>query len=86
MSRCYFHTDCSQPYTDQDGQELDTLEAAKTAAAASIATLLRDGSSVFWGTEPWVMRVTDADGIALFCIEVHGYLAPAAKPYDRLPS
>ncbi|MDO9338491.1 MAG: hypothetical protein Q7T61_19020 [Caulobacter sp.] len=84
MARYHFHIDSDRDHTDRDGHEVASLEDAKTLAAASIADLLRDGPSVFWGTEPWVMRVTDAEGTSMFCIEVHGYLAPAAKPYDRL--
>ncbi|RYG89270.1 MAG: hypothetical protein EON59_01705 [Alphaproteobacteria bacterium] len=83
MSRYFFHTAGAEAYHDDDGQELATLEEAKTAAASSIAELLRDGADVFWGTEPWLMRVTDREGRTLFCMEMHGYLAPAAEPYER---
>ena len=83
MPRYYFHIDSDRDHPDHEGHEVASLEDAKTLAAATIADIMRDGSGVFWGTEPWTMRVTDAEGTALFCIDVHGYLAPAAKPYNR---
>jgi hypothetical protein len=72
MARYFFHTDSIKRYNDPTGEELPGLVEARATAARSIAEMLRDDATVFWGTRPWAMTVTDATGLIFFSIEVHG--------------
>ncbi len=78
MARYFFHTDSHTRFTDDEGQELSSLTAARAYATRAIAEVLRDDSKIFWGTRPWSMTVTDADGLIFFAIEVHGVDAPVS--------
>jgi hypothetical protein len=80
MARYFFHTDSHIRCTDHDGEELPGLVEARSAAARSIAEMLRDSATIFWGTKPWAMTVTDADGLIFFSVEVHGTDTPACLP------
>ena len=78
MARYYFHTECGGHFTDTDGEDLPNRTAARTMAADIIGQRLRDGSEVFWGTEPWTMTVTDESGVILFTIRINGAEPPKA--------
>ena len=81
--RFYFHTESDIRHSDTEGEELATVEAARVAAARIIAEMLKDGAGKFWGTKPWTLTVTDADGLIYFTVEVHGQNAPVASEPPR---
>jgi hypothetical protein len=78
MDRYFFHMVSDQRFEDVVGVNLLTLESARDHAAEALAELLKDSSSQFWKTRPWVMTVTDADGHAFFTIGIDGE-APIAS-------
>jgi uncharacterized protein DUF6894 len=79
LQRFYFHTDCESRFNDVEGQELADVASARVAAACATAEILKDGAGQFWGTRPWTMTVTDANGLIFFQIEVHGQNSPANR-------
>ena len=76
--RFFFHTDFDTRFRDADGEELPSIEDARTAGAEVVAEMLRDRARKFWGCRPWKLTVTDAGGGVFFTIEVHGQEAAAA--------
>jgi len=68
--RYFFHTEDGACFTDEDGTDLPTLEAAKASAVAVLTDVLRDNPNEFWAHERYKITVTDDDGRVLFAIAV----------------
>jgi hypothetical protein len=69
MPRYYFHI---KRILDEDGQELENVDAARRLALRASAELLRNGpKGDFWNGSPWRMWVTDkpkGEGQTLFAV------------------
>lgn len=77
MPHYFFHTESHVRTIDTEGTELPDVKAARAAATKCVAEILKDNAERFWGSKPWCMTVTDAVGLILFSIEVHGQASPA---------
>jgi hypothetical protein len=80
MARYFFHTQTNIRFTDELGQEYPSASLARGEAIRAAGELMRDGADIFWGTRPWSITVTDAAGVVLYEIEMHGQqCGPAAN-------
>ncbi len=79
MPRFHFHTEDGVCLTDEDGEELPDLEAAKMAAIRVLVETLKGRPDVFWGSEAFRVIVTDHAGLSLFSLELGVIYAPVLK-------
>jgi hypothetical protein len=64
--------------TDPEGYELATPGEARQQAIQTCRQMMVDAADSFWGTRPWSVTVTDADGLILWEISMDGFAAPAS--------
>lgn len=64
---------------DRVPAELVNLRAARNEAARLAGEMLRDQPDEFWKTPSWTITVEDANGLALFVLEVTGVASVAAR-------
>lgn len=79
MGRYFFHVEDGVHFTDDEGTEFSSGEAARAAAVQHLADMMKDRSREFWNHPYLKLTVTDARGLALFTLEVDGALAPAGR-------
>ena len=79
MPRYYFHTEDGRPLQDREGVDLESLAAARREAARALGEILKERSDEFWTDGVLRMRVTDADGLTLFLLEVTATASPAVS-------
>ena len=78
MPRFFFHTESETRTTDEEGMELaDGLEARRQAIK-SCGEMVRDCPQAFWGSRPWSVTVTNAEGLILWEIFMDGVSSPCA--------
>lgn len=81
----HFNVHDGQNFPDIPGSVHADLDAARTEAVVRIGTILKKGSSNFWGGKPWHMDVADASGLTLFSLSFVATNAPLA-PVEKDPS
>ena len=72
MARFFFHSVNGGQHLDREGAEFPTLGAARIAATAYLAELLREGPEAFWQEGQLQVVVTDAAGVALSILTLTG--------------
>jgi hypothetical protein len=77
LERYFFHLEDGRLIDDQDGTELDSLEAAKHEAVQLIGQTLCHEPSKFWSAETYRVSVADEDGLILFTLEMVATLSAA---------
>lgn len=70
--RYFFHTQTNKRYTDVDGAEFPTGREARREAIRTFGQMMHDAPEGFWGSRPWSVTVTDAEGMICWEISVDG--------------
>jgi hypothetical protein len=78
MPLFFFHTQTTVRFTDEEGTELKGPFEARQQAIGVCGEMLRDAPKEFWGSRPWTVTVTTAEGLVLWEIYVDGTSAAAA--------
>jgi hypothetical protein len=78
MALFFFHTQTDTRFTDLEGTEIDGAVEARRQAIKTCGEMMRDAPEGFWGSRPWSVTVTDADGLVLWEVQVDGSLSAAA--------
>jgi len=79
MPRFFFHTQTDSRMTDFDGYELATASEARQQAIQTCGQMMIDAADAFWGSRPWSITVTDAEGLILWEIIMDGSATPASR-------
>lgn len=67
MPRYFFHVDDGSLEPDMVGAEMADTRAARAEAVRASGSILKDIDGNFWaGGNPWIMSVTDEQGLLLF--------------------
>jgi hypothetical protein len=78
MARYFFHTLNETRTTDHEGYECATPAAARTMAIQTCGEMVQHDADGFWGSRPWSVTVTNAEGLIMWEVTMDGYSAPAA--------
>ena len=78
MPRFFFHTHDQRFFPDDAGAELPDLAAAQVHAVIVLGEILKEKPRDFWSQGQASLTVTDADGLALFRLDLVAAMAPAA--------
>lgn len=62
---------------DDEGEELEGLNAARIVAVRAACEILRDNPERFWRTGEWSCTVRDESGLTLFTLHFYAAGAPA---------
>ena len=76
MPRYFFHTN---DHEDPIGAVYETITDAKCQASLYAGRLLCDRATGFWPAAEINVTVSDASGLTLFMITIHGIEAPAVR-------
>lgn len=82
MLRYFFHHQSDVRITDEVGHVFATPQEARHEAIRSAGELLRDAAEPFWGSRPYVVTVTNEDGLILWEIYMDGVNAAASPLVD----
>lgn len=82
MALYYFHTQTDTRFSDEEGMELSDPLEARAQAVITCAQMVKDAPNKFWGSRPWSVVVTDATGLILWELSVHGISGPAGAVFD----
>ena len=82
MPHFYFHTETDVRTTDTEGMEFPSYEAAKHEAIRTAGQMMQDTPNVFWGSRPWNVSVTDADGLIMWEIYLDGQTSAAGRALE----
>lgn len=77
MARYFFHMQTHSRSTDDTGMELATPKEARAQAIVTCGQMMKDDPAGFWGTRPWSITVTNADGLILWELSMDGFASPA---------
>ena len=83
MPRYFFHTQTDSRFSDEEGVDCAGPLAARRTAIATCGEILKDCAETFWGSRPWSVTVTDANGLILWEIMMDGTSSGAAAVLDR---
>jgi hypothetical protein len=61
----FFHTQTDTRETDSEGTEFATPLEARAEAIVTCGHMMKDAAESFWGSRPWSVTVTDANGLIL---------------------
>lgn len=78
MALYYFHTQTHTRETDSEGTEFATPLEARAQAIVTCGELMKDAAQSFWGSRPWSVTVTNAEGLILWDLSMDGFASPAA--------
>jgi hypothetical protein len=70
LPRYFFHLTTSHDRPDNDGTELDSLDAARCHAVQLIADVLCKTPGEYWKAETYRVTVTDETRLILFTVEM----------------
>ena len=76
MPRFFFHTETDTRFTDVEGTECLDHEQARREAIRTCGQIMHDCAESFWGSRPWRVTETDADGLVLWEILTDGSASP----------
>lgn len=62
--------------------EFPSYEAAKHEAIRTAGQMMQDTPNVFWGSRPWNVSVTDADGLIMWEIYLDGQTSAAGRALE----
>lgn len=79
MPRFFFDITDVETRTDEHGEELEGLNAARLAAVRLSGEILKDMPDRFWSVGEWSCSVRDEDGLVLFVLHFFATEAPAIK-------
>ena len=79
MPRYFFDITDIATRVDEEGEELEGVNAARIAAVQLSGELLKDAPDRFWGVGEWSCSVRDDTGLVLFVLHFFASEAPAAK-------
>ena len=82
MPHFYFHTETNVRTTDTEGMEFPGYEEAKHEAIRTAGQMMRDTPQEFWGSRPWSVSVTDADGLIMWEIYLDGQTSAAGRALE----
>jgi hypothetical protein len=82
MPRFFFHTETEVRTTDEEGMEFPGYEEAKHEAIRTAGQMMRDTPKTFWGSRPWNVSVTNADGLILWEIYLDGQSSAAGNALE----
>ncbi len=82
MPRFYFHTETDVRTTDDEGTEFTGHLAARGEAIRTAGQMMKDAPEVFWGSRPWSVTVTDADGLILWELYLDGQTSAAGRALE----
>lgn len=68
---------------DEEGEELEGLNAARIVAVRLSGEILRDYPDPFWSTGEWSCTVRDENKLILFVLHFYAQEAPAAPGLVR---
>jgi hypothetical protein len=85
-----YHFDISDQFPPEasEGVELATVDLARRHALRCAGRVLADQSPDFWGSQEWVLTVSDARHLTLFTITVfptNAAASPAIVANDKAP-
>lgn len=78
MALYFFHIQTDTRDTDVEGTEFATALEARARAIVLCGELMKDAAESFWGTRPWSVTVTGANGLILWDLFMNGFASPAA--------
>lgn len=79
----YFHSQTDSRVSDTEGLELASPVDARREAIRTCGEMMRDGPEPFWGSRPWTVTVTDADGLILWEVFMDGVSSAAGGQIDE---
>jgi hypothetical protein len=82
MPRFFFHTETDVRTTDTEGLEFPGYEEAKHEAIRTAGQMMRDTPKTFWGSRPWSVSVTNADGLIMWEIYLDGQSSAAGRSLE----
>lgn len=85
VPRFYFHTETDVRITDEEGMEFPGYAEARREAIRTCGQMMQDAPEVFWGSRPWNVSVTNADGLILWEIYVDGQTSAAGRSLEPEP-
>jgi hypothetical protein len=77
MALYYFHVQTETRSTDDTGMECESPQEARAQAIITCGHMVKDAPSSFWGSRPWSVTVTDANGLILWELSMDGFESPA---------
>lgn len=83
MAIYYFHTQTNTRETDSEGTEFATPLEARAEAIVTCGQMMKDAPDSFWGSRPWSVIVTDANGLILWDLSMDGFASPSAMQLDQ---
>lgn len=78
MPRYHFHLHDGLSSPDEDGQELESWEDAKSEAVLLAGAAIKDLGPAFWTTGSWSLEITDGSGATLLILALSANLTLAA--------
>ncbi|HYD26523.1 DUF6894 family protein [Brevundimonas sp.] len=88
MPRLYFDISHGADFADvkdEEGEELEGLNAARIVAVRLSGEALRDYPDRFWSAGEWNCTVRDENGLVLFVLHFYAQEAPASGGSAMLP-
>uniref|UniRef100_UPI0035CA28F7 DUF6894 family protein n=1 Tax=uncultured Sphingomonas sp. TaxID=158754 RepID=UPI0035CA28F7 len=78
MALYFFHTQTDTRETDSEGTEFATPLEARAEAIVTCGHMMKDAAESFWGSRPWSVTVTDANGLILWELSMDGFASAGA--------
>lgn len=85
MPRYYFHVEDGRSYPDEEGVELADIDAARINATRMFGAMLCDDPTTFWNGDEWTLKVTDEEGLVLFCVHFVAIDSPVGQRHPYRP-
>lgn len=82
MALFFFHTETDRRVTDTEGLEFPSYIEARREGIRTAGQMMQDVPEIFWGSRPWSVSVTDADGLILWEIQLDGQTSPAGRSLE----
>jgi hypothetical protein len=70
MGRFFFHTEDGRSVSDEDGTELESIEAARVEAVRVFGDMLREDPGEILASGRFRLTVTDAEGRIHFALDL----------------
>jgi hypothetical protein len=86
MPQFFFHTETDHRSTDTEGIEYPGYVEARREGIRTAGQMMQDAPEVFWGSRPWSVSITDADGLILWEIHLDGQSTPAGRSLEPAPT
>jgi hypothetical protein len=82
MALFFFHTETDHRVTDTEGIEFPSYIEARREGIRTAGQMMQDVPEIFWGSRPWSVSITDADGLIMWEIHLDGQTSPAGRSLE----